>query len=126
MNRLQPLALVAVLIATSMAANAQFKVVGPPPFSPTVARQKIRTLVEQVDAANRQQTIGTLSGLLTWYRDIIDDELIAGWRKDTRANLTDVVESLVDSRVATGVVNFSWREQRQAAFNSRRLPCSGT
>jgi len=60
-----------------LAANAQFKVVGPPPFSPAVARQQIRTLLERVDASNRPMTVETLTGLLAWYRDIVDEELTA-------------------------------------------------
>jgi hypothetical protein len=103
-------------IAIMVTANAQFKVVGPPPYSPTVARQKIRTLLEGVDPANRQQTIATLNGLLSWYRDILDEELIAGWQKDSRANLTELMQPLADSRVASAVVEFSWRQGRPQAF----------
>jgi hypothetical protein len=105
-----------------MTAYAQFKVVGPAPYPPTVARQKIRTLLEGVDPGNRQQTIETLTGLLSWYRDILDEELIAAWQKDTRAKLTEVTESLADSRVASGVVEFSWRERRPAAFHPAYAP----
>jgi hypothetical protein len=108
-----------------MTANAQFKVVGPPPYSPTVARQKIKTLLEGIDASNRQQTVETLSGLLSWYRDILDDELIAAWQKDTPANLTEAMQSLADSRVASAIVEFSWRERRQAAFNPAYAPMFG-
>jgi hypothetical protein len=114
-----------IFVVASLTANAQFKTIGPPPFSPTVARQKVRTLLDNVDPSNRQQAVGTINGWLAWYRDIIDEELIAAWRKDTRANLTDVVESLADSRVAMAVVNFSWREQRQAAFNLSAAPMLG-
>ena len=74
-------------------AHAQFKVVGPAPYPPAVAHQKIKSLLEVVDPANRQQTIETLSGLLSWYRDILDQELIAAWQKDTRANLPEVMEA---------------------------------
>jgi hypothetical protein len=109
-------------IATIMTANAQFKVVGPPPYPPTVARQKIRTLLEAVDPANRAETVKTLSGLLSWYRDLIDDELIAAWQKDGRANLPELMEPLADSRVAVGVIEFSWRQQRQAAFRPEYAP----
>ena len=108
-------------IATIMTANAQFKVVGPPPYPPTVARQKIKTLLEGADAANRAQTAATLSGLLSWYRDLIDEELIAAWQKDSRANLTELMEPLSDSRVASAVVEFSWR-QRQGAFSVTYAP----
>jgi hypothetical protein len=105
-----------------MTANAQFKVVGPPPYPPTVARQKIKTLLEGADAANRAQTAATLSGLLSWYRDLIDEELIAAWQKDSRANLTELMEPLSDSRVASAVVEFSWRQRRQAAFSVTYAP----
>jgi hypothetical protein len=108
--------------AAGVTANAQFKVVGPAPYPPTVARQKIKTLLEGVDSANRKQTIETLSGLLSWYRDSIDEELIAAWQKDTRANLTEVMESLADSRVASAVVEFSWHERRQDAFDPAYAP----
>jgi len=110
------------LLATIMSANAQFKVVGPPPYPPNVARQKIRTLLEAVDPANRVETVKTLSGLLSWYRDPIDDELIAAWQKDGRANLTELMEPLADARVAVGVIEFSWRQQRQAAFRPEYAP----
>ena len=105
-----------------IAANAQFKVVGPAPFPPAVARQQIRTLLERVNASNRPKTVETLTGLLTWYRDIVDDELIAAWQKDTRANLTEVVQPLADSRVALAIVQFSWRDQRPTAFDPAYAP----
>ncbi len=114
-----------VILAAVMTASAQFKPVGPPPYSPTVARQKIRTLLEGIDPGNSQKTITTLSGLLSWYRDILDDELITAWQKDTRANVTAVMESLADSRVASGIVEFSWRERRPAAFNLTYAPLLG-
>src|SRR6266478_3948492 len=82
-----------VFLTAAMMANAQFKPVGPAPYSPTVAHQKIRTLLEGIDRNNSQKTIATLSGLLSWYRDILDEELIAAWRKDTRANVTEVMQS---------------------------------
>jgi hypothetical protein len=110
-------ALALSLFAAGRVANAQFKVVGPAPYPPPVAHQKIKTLLEGVDPTNPKQTIDTLSGLLSWYREIVDDELIAAWRKDGRANLTIVVQSLADLRVASDIIEFSWREQRQAAFS---------
>src|ERR1700733_9919949 len=113
------------LFLAGITTHAQFKVVGPAPVSPAVARQQIRTLLEKVDPSNRQQTIQTLTGLLAWYRDILDEELIAAWKKDPRANLTDVMESLADSRVASDVVEFSWREQPQAALNLTSAPMLG-
>lgn len=103
-------------VALGPAASAQFKVTGPAPYSATVARQKVRALLEKVDVNNRQQTVGTLTGWLAWYRDIIDDELAAAWQKDTRANLPEVVKSLADAKVAASVLNFSWGPQRPVAF----------
>jgi hypothetical protein len=97
-------------------------VVGPPPYSPPVARQQIRTLLERVDPGNRPKTVETLTGLLTWYRDIVDEELIAAWQKDNRAKLTEVVQPLADSRVALAVVGFSWRDQRRTAFDPAYAP----
>ena len=111
--------------AAILTVNAQFKVVGPAPVPPTVARQQIRTSLEKVEPSNTKQTIQTLSGLLAWYRDILDEELIGAWRKDSRANLPEVMEALADSRVATAIVAFSWREQRQAAFNLDSAPMLG-
>src|SRR5258707_15444499 len=61
-----------LLLASSVAANAQFKVIAPTPLSPTAARQQIRTLLSQVDPNNTRQTTAKLSSLLAWYRDIID------------------------------------------------------
>jgi hypothetical protein len=111
-----------VLLAAGTAANAQFKVVGPAPYPPAVAHQKIKALLEAVTPANRQQTVETLTGLLSWYRDILDEELIAAWKQDTRANLNDVMEPLADARVASSVVEFSWREQRATAFQPAYAP----
>src|ERR1700733_3760020 len=106
-----------VLLMASVTANAQFKAVGPPPYSTTVARQKIKALLGKIDPSDRQQTIATISGLLAWFRDIVDDELIAAWKKDDgRQNLPDVIEALADARVASAVVEFSWRERRQQTF----------
>jgi hypothetical protein len=120
-----PILAIGALLVASTAVNAQFKVVGPAPFPPAAARQKIATLLQNVDAGNRGQTIQTLTGWLGWYRDIIDEELIAAWRKDARSNLPEVVDALADSRVAVAVIQFSWREQRAAAFNYDYAPMFG-
>lgn len=105
-----------VFFAAAITADAQFQVVGPAPVSQAVARQQIRTLLENVNPDNSQRTIKTLSGLTPWFRDILDEELIAAWRKDDRANLEPVIEPLADPRVAAGIVEFSWRQQRVATF----------
>jgi hypothetical protein len=111
-------ALSIVFFAAAAIANAQFQVVGPAPYSDTVAHQKIQALLEKIDPANRQQSLNTISGLLVWYRDILDAELIAAWQKgDRRDDLAAVMKPLADSRVAAAVVEFSWRQQRQATFN---------
>jgi TonB family protein len=111
--------------AAGMTASAQFQIVGPAPISATVARQRIRTLLEKVDPDNRQQTIKDIFGLVNWYRDLLDEELIAAWQKDGRANLTEVMEPLADARVAAGVIEFSWRQQPQATFIPAYAPMLG-
>jgi TonB family protein len=114
-----------LFFAASMTANAQFKEVGPPPVSAPVAREQIRTLLEKVDPGNRQQTVATISGLLTWYRDLIDEELIAAWQKDGRAKIADLMESLADAHLASAIVGFSWRRQRQTTFTPAYAPMLG-
>lgn len=107
--------MVAVLLLAS-AASAQFKVVGPAPYPEPVARQKIRTLLQSVDANNRQQTTASLTELLNWYRDLIDEELITAWRTepDKRSDLAQLIDPLATPRVASGIVEFSWRERDSA------------
>ena len=73
MNRVVHHGLVSACIliaAASMTASAQFKETPPAPYTPDVAREKIRTLLGNADAGNRQQTAAMLTGLLVWYRDI--------------------------------------------------------
>ncbi|HEY1755717.1 MAG TPA: hypothetical protein VGG72_10005 [Bryobacteraceae bacterium] len=119
-------AVLLLFLAAAITGNAQFKAVGPPPYTATVARQKIKALVAKLDPANRQQSVTTISGLLGWYRDIADDELIAAWKKDEgRENLPDVITTLADARVAAAVVEYSWRQQRQATFNLAYAPMLG-
>ena len=104
------------LSLTGMALHAQFQEVGPPPVSTTVAREQIRTLLEKVDSTNRKQTVDAISGLLVWYRDLADEEMITAWRGEGRARLPQVLESLADAKVASGIIEFSWRQQREATF----------
>lgn len=106
-------------------AYAQFKEIKEAPFPPAVARKKIVTLLENADAGNRDRTVEQLSGLLDWYRDILDEELIARWKSENRANLVLLVAPLADARVASQMVDFSWREQRQATFNLTYAPLLG-
>jgi hypothetical protein len=106
-------------------AKAQFKEIGPPPFSPTVARQRIRTLLDQVEPANRQQTLDKLNSLTPWFRNILDEELTAGWQRDSREQLTLVMESLADDRVAAAVVEFSWRKRTEDTLKPFYAPLLG-
>jgi hypothetical protein len=114
-----------ILFAAGMTASAQFQIVGPAPVSATVARQRIRTLLEKVDPGNRQQTLKDIFGLANWYRDLIDEELIAAWQGVGRANLTGVMEPLADPHVAAAVVEFSWRQEREATFTPAYAPMLG-
>jgi hypothetical protein len=111
--------------AASPAADGQFKELGPAPITATAARQKFKTLLATVDAGNRQQTVTTISGLLPWYRDIFDDELIAAWQKDGRGNLPELIKPLASSRAASGIIEFSWRQQREATFLPVYAPMFG-
>jgi hypothetical protein len=105
---------------------AQFKETAPAPYTPAVARQKIRTLIVNAGPQTAgSQTLDTLSGLLVWYRDVVDDELIAAWKGDSRANLPALITSLADARVASAIVDFSWREQRAATFTLANAPMLG-
>jgi hypothetical protein len=60
--------------------------------------------------------VATISAWLDWYRDILDEELIARWKSDRRTNLPLVMTPLADARVAREVVQFSWGEGREATF----------
>jgi hypothetical protein len=126
MNRFFRLALMAVVCSfVSVTARAQFKVVKAAPFPPTVARQKIRALLEGATAENRDQTVATISEWLDWYRDILDEELIARWKSNDRANLTFVMAPLADARVANEIVEFSWHTDRPDTFLPQYAPMLG-
>jgi hypothetical protein len=114
-----------LFVAMSMTVSAQFKETPPAPYSPAVAHQKIRTLLTTGDPDNHQPTAETLSGLLVWYRDIVDDELIAAWRGDQREKVPALMPLYADSRVASAIVEFSWRQQRAATFNLTYAPMLG-
>ena len=107
------------------AANGQFKQIGPPPFSPAVAHQRIRTLLDQVEPANRQQTIDKLNGLTPWFRNVLDEELIAGWQREGRERLTLVMEPFASPRIAAAVVEFSWRKRTHSTFSPAYAPMLG-
>ena len=104
-------------LAVAPAGKAQFKEIGPPPFSNSVAHQRMRTLLDQVDSSNRQQTLDKLNSWTPWFRTILDEELIAAWQRDSRQRLTLVMEPLADARVAAGVVEFSWRTRTEATLS---------
>jgi hypothetical protein len=114
-----------ILCGAGTTVHAQFKQVGPPPVSAPVARQQIRTLLEKVDSTNLKQTVDTISGLNVWYRDLADQELIAAWRGVGRARLPQLLESLADAQVAMAIVEFSWRQQRDAVFTPEYAPTLG-
>lgn len=107
------------------AVKAQFKEIGPPPFSNSVAHQRMRTLLDQVDSSNRQQTLDKLNSWTPWFRTILDEELIAAWQRDSRQRLTLVMEPLADARVAAEVVEFSWRTRTEATLNPSYAPMLG-
>jgi len=114
-----------IFLGAVVTACAQFKEIGKAPFTEPVARQKIRTLLQVVQPGNRKETIDTLTGWTVWYRATLDDELIAAWKADTRANLAGIIGPLADPRVASAVVEFSWRQQRQTAFTLALAPVLG-
>jgi hypothetical protein len=124
MNRLAHRGIICACLfaAASMTAVAQFKEIPPAPYTMAVARQKIRTLLDNFGPANQQQTADTLSGLLLWYRDLVDEELIAAWQGDKRANLPALMTPLADARVASAIIDFSWHQQRAATFNLALAP----
>jgi TonB family protein len=113
------------LVAIGTAVRAQFKETPPAPYPQNIARDRIRAVLQDVNLDNRQQAIATISGLLVWYRDLIDDELIAAWQRDGKAGMPQVIEALADSRVASDVVEFSWRQRREATFNLNYAPMLG-
>jgi hypothetical protein len=114
-------AALAISLAT-LPAQAQFKEIKAAPFSSTTARQKIRTQLAAADPANREQVVSTISGWLDWYRDILDEELIARWKSDDRANVPLVMAPLADTRVAREVVLYSWRVNRPDTFTLDNAP----
>jgi hypothetical protein len=112
-----------IALLAAVTASAQFKVVGPAPYSEPVARQKIRGLLQSVDSTNGQQTTDSLTNLLNWYRDLMDEELITAWQTepDKRSDLVAIIDPLATPRVASGIMEFSWRE-RDSAFRLDYAP----
>lgn len=106
----------AAFLATLPRAIAQFTVVGPPPYSNAEAQKKVRAYLANVRVENRKQTVAELTRLLSWYRDLIDDELIAAWRQrpDRRLELAEVIRPLATPRVASGIIDFSWKNRSVA------------
>lgn len=121
-----PAAVFLAIVSLAVPLNAQFKTVGPAPYTRTVARQRIRALLAKIAPVNEAQTIRTVSGLLVWYRDIIDDELISAWKKDEgRENLPGAITELADAGVAVAIIDFSWREKRESTFRLEYAPMFG-
>jgi len=114
-------AALALCISTAP-ARAQFKEIKAAPFSSATARQKIRTQLANADPVNHEQVVATISAWLDWYRDILDEELIARWKSDDRANLSLVMSPLADARVAREVVQYAWRVNRPDTFNLANAP----
>ena len=120
-----PIRIGAIALALSLAtvtAQAQFKEIKAAPFSSATARQKIRTQLASADPANHDQVVATISAWLDWYRDILDEELIARWKSDDRANLRLVMGPLADARVAREVVQYAWRVNRPDTFTLANAP----
>jgi hypothetical protein len=105
-----------LLSLASAGCYGQFKEIKAAPYSSPVARQKIRAQLDSATDANRDQVVATLSDWLKWYRDILDEEMIARWKSDARANLPLVMAPLADATVAREVVEFSWHAGRADAF----------
>lgn len=103
-----------LLCAITLPARAQFKEIKAAPFPPSTAHQKIALLLENVDSANREQTVQKLLSWIDWYRDVLDDELIAHWGGEGREKLLLVMAPLADARVAAGVVGYSWHHRPDA------------
>ncbi len=103
------LRILAGLFAITVMTCAQFREIGPAPFPVPEAHRRVRALLDQLDATNRQQSVKTMIGWLDWYRDVLDEELIATWRGDKRGNLSFVINELGDARVASEIVK-SWRQ----------------
>jgi len=100
--------------ALGAAAHAQFKEIKAAPFPPAAARQKIQALLENADGSNRDATVQKLLSWIDWYRDILDDELIAHWGAEGRDRLRLLMAPLADARVASGVVAYSWAHRPEA------------
>jgi hypothetical protein len=113
------------LLAVAIAANAQFKEIKEAPFPAAEAPRKIAALLEKTNPDNRNQTVSTLLGWSDWYRDILDQELIARWQGNQRANLTLVMRDLANAQVASRIVEYSWRRQRAATFTLTYAPMLG-
>ncbi len=85
-------------------------------FQRRSTEEKSASFLQSVHAENRKQTVAELTRLLSWYRDLIDDELIAAWRQqpDRRMELAEVIKPLATPRVASGIIDFSWKNRSTA------------
>jgi hypothetical protein len=104
------------------AADAQFKEIGPPPFSKGTAHQRIRALLDGVEPGNREQTTNQLNKLVPWFRDVLDEELSSAWQRESRDRLLLVMKPLADPAVASAVVAFSWHTRSDATLNPGYAP----
>jgi hypothetical protein len=114
--------LTALSFAGLFTAHAQFKEIGPPPFSKAVAHQRIRAMLDGVEPGNREQTIDQLNKLVPWFRDVLDEELISAWQRDGRDRLLLVMKPMADPPVASGVVGYSWHTRSDATLNPGYAP----
>jgi hypothetical protein len=122
-HRIGRICALAAVLSLAPLANAQFKTIAPPPYSTAVARQKIKSLLTNLTPDNIKPTTEQLTRLLTWYRDLFDQELIAAWQTGTnRPSLRDVIEPFADTPTAASIVAISWRDQRAATFTPEYAP----
>jgi hypothetical protein len=121
-QRLATFTAVSLSILLAPVAHAQFKEIGPPPFSKAVAHQRMRGLLDRVEPGNRDQTIDQLNRLVPWFRDVLDDEMVSAWQRDNRDRLLLVMEPMADPHVASAVVAFSWHSRTDATLNPTYAP----
>lgn len=72
--------------------------------------------------------IDSLNALTPWFRNILEEKLIVGWRRDTRERLTLVMEPLANEPVAVarGRVFLADALRCHAEFRVRTRNRSGT
>ena len=110
------------LFTCNYLVDAQFKETGPPPYPPAVARKKIKDLLEAPDRRGPKEIIAGLIQLVTWYRDVLDEELVSAWKGNRTTSLPEIVKALSDKRVAAEIVDYSWRQRSESTFNVAYAP----